>query len=84
MVFISKLVVVELLFYVPPSYFVRVLCFSLFWYTLLCDLSSFAIILTRKRELFALLIVFGVCCYCKGTVALPHGVGLQCMIVGIF
>ena len=30
--------------------FVRVLCWSLFWYALFYVLSSFAIILTRKRE----------------------------------
>ena len=33
------------------------LCLSLFWYELLCVLSSFAIILTRKRELVALLLL---------------------------
>ena len=31
--------------------FVGVLCWSLFWYALLYVLSSFAIMLTRKREL---------------------------------
>ena len=39
--------------YLPLS--VGVLCWSLFWYALLYALSSFAIILTRKRELVALL-----------------------------
>ena len=34
-----------------------VLCLSLFWYALLCVLSSFAIILKRKRELAALLLL---------------------------
>ena len=34
-----------------------VLCLSLFWYALLCVLSSFTIILKRKRELVALLIL---------------------------
>ena len=34
-----------------------VLCLSLFWYTLLCVLSSFAIILKRKRELVTLLLL---------------------------
>ena len=35
--------------------FVGVRCLSLFWYALLCVLSSFAIILKRKRELVAML-----------------------------
>ena len=30
--------------------FIGVLCLSFFWYTLLCVLSSFAIILKRERE----------------------------------
>ena len=34
-----------------------VLCLSLFWCSLLCVLSSFAIILKRKRELFDLLLL---------------------------
>ena len=34
--------------------FVGILCLSLFWCALLCVLSSFAIILKRKRELGAL------------------------------
>ena len=47
-----------------------VLCWSLFWYAFLYVLSSFAIPLTRKRELVALLLLsFG----CKCPVALPHG-----------
>ena len=37
--------------------FVGVLCLSLFWYAFLCDLSSFAIILKRKSELVALLLL---------------------------
>ena len=37
--------------------FVGVLWWSLFWYALLYVLSSFAIILTRKRELVALLLL---------------------------
>ena len=45
---------VLLLFYVPPI-FVGVLCWSLFWYALLYALSSFAFILTRKKELVVLL-----------------------------
>ena len=35
----------------------EVLCLSLFWYALLCVFSSFAIILKRKRELVALLLL---------------------------
>ena len=35
-----------------------VLCWSLFWHALLIVLSSFAIILTRKRELVSAFIVF--------------------------
>ena len=49
-------VVVDLLF----MYFhllVEVLCLTLFWYALLCFLSSFAIILERKRELVSLLLL---------------------------
>ena len=37
--------------------FAGVLCWSLFWYALLYVLSSFAIILTRKKELVALLLL---------------------------
>ena len=41
--------------------FVGVLCSSLFWYALLYVLSNFAIILTRKRELIALLLLSSGC-----------------------
>ena len=34
-----------------------VLCLSLFWYALLCTLLSVAVILKRKRELVALLLL---------------------------
>ena len=52
-----------------------VLCLSLFWYALLCALSSFATILKRKRELVALLlIVLRISCYCKCSVAFPHDI----------
>ena len=37
--------------------FVGVLCWSLFWYALRNVFSSFAIILARKRELVALLLL---------------------------
>ena len=64
--------------------FVGVLCWSLFWYSLLCVIYSFAITLTRARELDALLLLsFG----CLATVnvlwlflTVPW-VGLQSMIV---
>ena len=39
----------------------EVLFWSLFWYALLCFLSSFAIILKRKRELDALLLLSFLC-----------------------
>ena len=46
----------------------------LFWYALLYVLYSFAIILTKKRELVTLLLLSFGClkCYCKCPVALPH------------
>ena len=65
------------------SLFVGVLCLSLFWYALLCILSSFAIILKRKRELVALLLSYR----CLVTVNVlwlfltVQWVGLQCVIV---
>ena len=37
--------------------FVRVLCLSLFYFALLCVQSSYVIILKRKRELIALLLL---------------------------
>ena len=49
-------VVVDVLFYVPPM-FVGVLCWSMFWFAKLCVLYSFAFVLTRKRELVALLLL---------------------------
>ena len=50
---------------------VEVLCWSLFWYALRYVLTSFAIILTRKRELVAF-IVFRMSFCCKWSVALAH------------
>ena len=47
---------VDLLLYVPPIV-CGDLCWSLFWYALLYVLSSFAIILSRKRKLVALLLM---------------------------
>ena len=53
---------------------IGVLCWPLFWNALRFVLSSFAIILTRKRELVDLLLLsFWMSCYCKYPVALPHG-----------
>ena len=52
--------------------------FVFVWYVLLYVHSSFAIILTRKRIGCFAFIVFQVSCYCKCSVALPHGaVGLS-------
>ena len=72
----SKAVVLLLLLYcfMYLPLFVGVLCWSLFWYTLLCVLSSLAIILNRKRELVVCVFVFRMSCHCKCPVALPHGV----------
>ena len=51
-----------------------VLCLSLFCCALLCVLSSFAIILMKKRELVALLkLPFFMSCYYKCSVTHPHG-----------
>ena len=56
---------------------------SLFCYAPLCVLSSFAIILKRKKAGFFAVIVLQMYCYYKCYVALPHGTvrGLQCVIV---
>ena len=64
--------------------FVGVLCFSLFWCTLLCVHSSFAIILKRKRELIALLLFSYGCLvtvYVLWLFLNVPWVGLQCVIV---
>ena len=53
---LSTVVAVDLLFYVPPIV-CGFLCLSLLRYALMCVLSSFVIILTRKRELVALLLL---------------------------
>ena len=64
--------------------FAGVLCWSSFWYALLYVLSSFAMILTRKRELVALLLLYF---RCLVTVNIPWlfltepWVGLQFVIV---
>ena len=49
-------VVVVLLFNVLPIV-CGVMCLSLFWYALLCVISSLAIIFKSKRELAALLLL---------------------------
>ena len=66
------------------SLFVEVLCLSLFWYALLCVLSSFAIILNRKRELVALLLLSYECLATVNVLWLflkVPWVGLQSVIV---
>ena len=71
----SKAVVMLLLIYCL-MYFtlvVEVLYLSLFCNALLCVLSSFAVILKRKRVGCFASIVLRMCCYCKCCVALPHG-----------
>ena len=55
--------------------FAGALWWSLFCYALLYVLSSFAIILTRKGELFVFSsIAFLMSCDCKCSVALPHDI----------
>ena len=61
-----------------------VLCLSLFCYALLCVHSSFAIILKRKRKLFALLLLSYRCIVTINVRWLFHTVqwvGLQCVIL---
>ena len=50
-----------------------ILHLSVFSCALLCVLSSFAIILKRKRACCFAFIVLRVSCYCKCSVNLPHG-----------
>ena len=64
--------------------FVGVLCWSLFWYALLCVLYSSAIILMRKRELVALLQWSFLCLvtvYVLWHFLVVTLVGLQCVTV---
>ena len=49
------------------------LCWSLFWYELFYVLSSFAILLTRPRELVALLLLYFRCRVTVNYVARSHG-----------
>ena len=61
-----------------------VLCWSLFLYSLLCVLSSFAIISTRKGELVALLLLSFLCLVTVDILLLFHTmlrVGRQCVFV---
>ena len=55
---------------------VGAMCLSLFWFALFCVLSSFTIILNRKRELVTLfsLFVLRMHCFCKCSVTVPQGV----------
>ena len=60
------------------------LCLSLFWYALLCVLSSFASILKWKRELVALLLLSYGCLVTVNVLWVfltAPWVGLQCVIV---
>ena len=52
--------------------FAGVLCLSLFWYELLCVLSSFAIILKQERAGCFAFTVLRMSCYCKCSDAIPH------------
>ena len=64
--------------------FVGVLCLSLFCYALLCVLSSFTIILKRRRKLVALLLLSYRCIITINILwlfLLLPWVGLQCVIV---
>ena len=59
-------------------------CWSFFCYSLHCILSSFAILLTRKRELVALLLLYFGCLVTVNVLKLfltVLWVGLQCVIV---
>ena len=76
------LLLIYCLMYFPL--FVGVLCLSLFWYALLCVLSSFVIILKRKRELVALPLLSYGCLVTVNVLWLflrVTWVGLQCVIV---
>ena len=69
--------------YFPLYVGVLCTCLSLFWYALFCVLSSFAIILERKRELVALLLLSYGCHFTINVLSLPPGawVGLGCVSV---
>ena len=64
--------------------FVGAQCRSLFWYALLYVLSSFAIILTRKRELAALILLSFGCLFTVNVLYLSltvSWIGLQFVIM---
>ena len=68
-----------------PPLFVGILCSSLYWYALLYVLSRPAIILTRNRELVALLLLSFRCLVTVNVLWLflmVPWVGLQYVIVG--
>ena len=71
----SKAVVLLLLFYCLMYFplFVGVLCLSLFCFAVLCVLSSFAIILKRKRKLIALQLLSYKCIVTINVLWLFHG-----------
>ena len=78
----ALLLLIYCLMYFPL--FVGVLCLSLFWYALLCVLSNFTIILKRKRELVALLLLSYGCLVTVNVLWLflkVSWVGLQCVVV---
>ena len=79
---LSKAVVLLLLIYYLMYFplFVGVLCLSLFCYALLCVLSSFVTIFTRKRVLVAFIVLW-MSCYRKCFFLAVPWVGLQCVIV---
>ena len=82
----SKAVVLLLLIYcfVYLPLPVGILCWSFLWYSLLCVLSSAAIILLRKRELVAFLQLSFFCLVTVNVLWLfltVPWVGLQCVIV---
>ena len=83
----SKAVVLLLLLnycFINLPLFVWVLCSSLFWYALLYVLSKFAIILTRKKELVALVLLSFGCLVAVNVLFLflmVPWVGLQFVIV---
>ena len=79
----SKSVVDDLVFYVPPIVCV-VLCWSLFRYALIWVYSSFAIILTRRRGLVALILLSCGCIVTVNVLWLFLTLlwdGMQCVIV---
>ena len=66
------------------SLFVGILCLSLFCHAFLCVLTSFTIILKRKRELGAFLLLSYRCLVTVNVLCLfltVPWIGLQCVIV---